>query len=153
LLEKEMKEIERKFLVKDSSIIMNCVFDEIKQTYLFNELNKSLRIRLKNESAFLTIKGNQEWISRDEFEYEIPKIDAIEMIERFNLKVISKRRYYLIAQNLTWEIDVFEEKLKGLVVAEIELPFEHFEFEVPDWIGEEVTFDPSYLNAELFKKL
>jgi adenylate cyclase len=153
LLEKEMKEIERKFLVKDSSIIMNCVFDEIKQTYLFNELNKSLRIRLKNESAFLTIKGNQEGISRDEFEYEIPKIDAIEMIERFNLKVISKRRYYLIAQNLTWEIDVFEEKLKGLVVAEIELPFEHFEFEVPDWIGEEVTFDPSYLNAELFKKL
>ncbi len=148
-----MKEIERKFLVKDSSIIMNCVFDEIKQTYLFNELNKSLRIRLKNESAFLTIKGNQEGISRDEFEYEIPKIDAIEMIERFNLKVISKRRYYLIAQNLTWEIDVFEEKLKGLVVAEIELPFEHFEFEVPDWIGEEVTFDPSYLNAELFKKL
>ena len=55
--------------------------------------------------------------------------------------------------NLTWEIDVFEGKLNGLIVAEIEIPSENFEFEIPSWIGEEVTYDSSYLNAELFKKL
>lgn len=148
-----MKEIERKFLVEDSSILTVCSFDEIKQTYLFNELNKSLRIRLKNENAFLTIKGNQVGITRDEFEYQIPKEDAIEMIERFNLKVLSKKRYYLKEHGLTWEIDVFEGKLEGLIVAEIELPQENFDFQIPKWVGEEVTSDPSYLNAELFKKL
>lgn len=148
-----MKEIERKFLVEDSSILTVCSFDEIKQTYLFNELNKSLRIRLKNENAFLTIKGNQVGITRDEFEYQIPKEDAIEMIERFNLKVLSKKRYYLKEHGLTWEIDVFEGKLEGLIVAEIELSHENFDFQIPNWVGEEVTSDPNYLNVELFKKL
>jgi adenylate cyclase len=148
-----MKEIERKFLVNDSSILSDYPFDEIKQTYLFNELDKSLRIRLKNDRAFLTIKGNQVGFTRDEFEYPIPKEDAVEMIERFNLKVLTKRRYYIELQNFTWEIDVFEGKLKGLIVAEIELSSESIEFEIPSWIGEEVTEDPNYLNAELFKKL
>jgi CYTH domain-containing protein len=55
--------------------------------------------------------------------------------------------------NLTWEIDVFEGKLAGLIIAEIELPSEDFEIDIPSWVGEEVTSDPSYLNAELFKKL
>ncbi len=148
-----MKEIERKFLVTDFSAIKDCPFAEIKQTYLFNEYDKSLRIRLKNKQAFITIKGNQVGITRDEFEYQIPKKDALEIIQRFNLKVLSKKRYYFNIDNFTWEIDVFEGKLNGLIVAEIELPFETFEFEIPDWIGEEVTYDSSYLNAELFKKL
>jgi CYTH domain-containing protein len=148
-----MKEIERKFLVKDQTFYQNCRFDQIQQTYLFNESNKSLRIRIKNDVAYLTIKGNQIGITRDEFEYEIPKGEALEIIDRFDLKVLSKKRYYLNSGNLTWEIDVFEGKLVGLLVAEIELPSEDFEIDIPSWVGEEVTSDPSYLNAELFKKL
>ncbi|MFY7669072.1 MAG: CYTH domain-containing protein [Crocinitomicaceae bacterium] len=148
-----MKEIERKFLVKDILVIEGCKFDQIQQTYLFNEPNKSLRVRIKNEFAFLTIKGNQIGITRDEFEYEIPKGEALEIIEKFDLKVLSKKRHYLNFGDLTWEIDVFEGKLSGLIVAEIEIPSENFEFEIPSWIGEEVTYDSSYLNAELFKKL
>ena len=148
-----MKEIERKFLVKDQTFYQNCRFDQIQQTYLFNESNKSLRIRIKNDVAYLTIKGNQIGITRDEFEYEIPKGEASEIIDRFDLKVLSKKRYYLNSGNLTWEIDVFEGKLAGLIVAEIELPSEDFEIDIPSWVGEEVTSDPSYLNAELFKKL
>jgi CYTH domain-containing protein len=148
-----MKEIERKYLVKDQSVYQNCRFNHIHQTYLFNESNKSLRIRIKNDLAYLTIKGNQIGITRDEFEYEIPKGEALEIIGRFELKVLSKKRYYLNSGNLTWEIDVFEGKLAGLIVAEIELPYEDFEIDIPSWVGEEVTSDPSYLNAELFKKL
>lgn len=148
-----MKEIERKFLVNDLDVINDCHFDLIQQTYLFNEVNKSLRIRVKNEFAFLTIKGNQVGITRDEFEYEIPKNEAIEMIEQFHLKVLLKRRYYKQVDELTWEIDVFEGKLTGLIIAEIEIPTEDFLFEVPTWIGEEVTHNSEFLNAELFKKL
>ncbi len=87
-----MKEIERKFLVKDQTFYQNCRFDQIQQTYLFNESNKSLRIRIKNDVAYLTIKGNQIGITRDEFEYEIPKGEALEIIDRFDLKVLSKKR-------------------------------------------------------------
>ena len=148
-----MKEIERKFLVNDLSIIDNCFFDEIRQSYLFNEIDKSLRIRIKNEKAFLTIKGGQNGISRDEFEFEISLIDAKEMIRLFDLKELVKKRYYKSDDVLTWEIDVFQGELSGLVVAEIELPTENFNFEIPDWLGKEVTFDRTYLNAELFKKL
>ncbi|MFM7681260.1 MAG: CYTH domain-containing protein [Bacteroidota bacterium] len=144
-----MKEIERKFLVKDFSVIKGCKFDQIQQSYLFNEYNKSLRIRIKNDYAFITIKGNQIGMTRDEFEYQIPKEEALEIIARFELKVLSKKRYYLNS----WEIDVFEGSLNGLIVAEIEIPSENHVFEIPGWIGEEVTHDPSYLNAELFKKL
>ena len=148
-----MKEIERKFLVNDLSVINDCSFDEIRQSYLFNEVEKSLRIRIKNEKAFLTIKGKQKGISRDEFEYEIPKSEAEEMIRVFQLKELSKKRYYKTQGDFTWEIDVFQGKLSGLVVAEVELPTEATVFEIPAWLGEEVTFDKSYLNAELIKRL
>jgi CYTH domain-containing protein len=148
-----MKEIERKFLVRDESVFQNCRFDQIQQSYLFNEQNRSLRIRIKNNLAFMTIKGNQIGMTRDEFEYQIPIDDARQIIERFDLKLLSKKRYYLNVGNLTWEIDVFDGKLSGLIVAEIEIPTENFDFDIPDWVGEEVTFDSRYLNAELFKKL
>ena len=148
-----MKEIERKFLVNDLTIIENCTYVEIKQAYLFNEKEKSLRIRIKNDRAFLTIKGNNSGFTRDEFEYEIPKSDAEEMIGIFQLKVLEKRRYYFVYESFTWEIDVFKGGLEGLCIAEIELPSEDVQFEMPNWIGEEVTFDSNYLNAELIKRL
>ena len=71
--------------MNDLDVINDCRFDLIQQTYLFNEVNKSLRIRVKNEFAFLTIKGNQVGITRDEFEYEITKNKAIEMIEQLHV--------------------------------------------------------------------
>ena len=148
-----MKEIERKFLVKDFSVIQDCPFDIIQQSYLFNETTKSLRIRIKNDRAFLTIKGNLVGITRDEFEYQIPKQEAIEIIEKFGLKILSKKRYYKEIDGLKWEIDVFEGSISGLFIAEIELPDENFNFKLPDWIGKEVTFDKNYFNAELIKKL
>ena len=148
-----MKEIERKFLVNDLTVIENCTYVEIKQAYLFNEKEKSLRIRIKNDRAFLTIKGNNSGFTRDEFEYEIPKSDAEEMIGIFQLKVLEKRRYYFVSESFTWEIDVFKGKYEGLVLAEIELNNENEEFQLPAWIGEEVTNDPTYLNVNLFKNL
>lgn len=150
-----MKEIERKFLVDVSRLdwIKEFPSKAIKQAYIQNEIERSVRVRTKGDKAFLTIKSGKNALNRDEFEYEIPVSDALEMFERLELKVLSKIRYLVPFENHTWEVDVFEGKLKGLVVAEIELSSEDELFEKPDWILNEVTEDTSYLNANLIKQL
>lgn len=150
-----MKEIERKFLVDTSRLdwIQKFPSKAIKQAYIQNEIERSVRVRTKGDKAFLTIKSGKNALNRDEFEYEIPVSDALEMFERLELKVLSKIRYLVPFENHTWEVDVFEGKLEGLVVAEIELYLEDELFEKPDWILNEVTEDSSYLNANLIKQL
>lgn len=150
-----MKEIERKFLVDASRLdrIKEFPSKAIKQAYIQNEVERSVRVRTKGDKAFLTIKSGKNALNRDEFEYEIPVTDALEMFERLELKVLSKIRYLVPFENHTWEVDVFEGKLDGLVVAEIELSSVDELFEKPDWILNEVTEDTSYLNANLIKQL
>ena len=151
-----MHEIERKYLVNPNNL------DDIKnktnphlilQAYLINEEAKSVRIRIKDEKAFLTVKSSMSGISRLEYEYEIPVADAHEMIEKFELTTLSKKRYDIPYEGKLWEVDFFEGKLDGLVIAEIELKTEDEPFILPEWIGKEVTSDPQYLNANLIHRL
>jgi CYTH domain-containing protein len=150
-----MFEIERKYLVKKD---VYSVIDEIKphqitQAYLVNEKSKSVRIRIMDDVAFLTIKSDLIGITRKEYEYEIPVNEALSLIESFGLKTLNKKRYKIDFNSKTWEIDVFDENLDGLVLAEIELQSEDEKFDVPEWIGLEVTLNPEYLNANLINRL
>ncbi|MFM1947258.1 MAG: hypothetical protein RL207_1541 [Bacteroidota bacterium] len=149
-----MLEIERKYLLetmdwKDEFIQS---VTHIKQAYLFEDEDKSVRIRIRSDKAYMTIKMGKG-VTRNEFEYLIPVSDAEEMIEKAALLCLEKDRYVVQYRESTWEIDVFKGKYEGLVLAEIELNNENEEFQLPAWIGEEVTNDPTYLNVNLFKNL
>ncbi len=149
-----MLEIERKYLLESLEWKNEEIqsVSNIKQAYLFEDQDKSIRIRIKSDHAFITIKMGQGLV-RSEFEYLIPVNDANEMIEKAELLCLEKDRYVILHEGNEWEIDVFKGKYEGLVLAEIELESENDEIELPLWIGEEVTNDPSYLNVNLFKGL
>ena len=150
-----MVEIERKYLVHKT--VFKCIDTvtpaQITQAYLVNEKSKSVRVRIINDRAFLTIKSEMKNLTRSEYEYEIPVNEAFSLIEDFDLKVLKKLRYNIEYQLKTWEVDVFEGKLEGLVIAEIELEKEDEKFDIPEWVDQEVTFDPTYLNANLINRL
>jgi len=149
-----MLEIERKYLLESMEWKHENILSvtKIKQGYLFEDQGKSVRIRIRADKAFLTIKMGQG-ITRNEFEYMIPVSDAEEMIEKVALRCLEKDRYVIHYKGNEWEIDVFKGKYEGLVLAEIELADENDEIEFPSWIGQEVTNDPAYLNVNLFKNL
>jgi CYTH domain-containing protein len=148
------KEIERKFLVDVEKWNFKGSISNIIQGYLFDDEHKVIRIRLEKtfkNIAFITIKSSVIGILRNEFEYEIPYKDGLELIKLCD-KVIEKTRYkYYPVINLKscWEIDVFEGDNFGLVVAELELETEDSVFYKPNWILEEVTDDPRYYNSNL----
>ena len=149
-----MLEIERKYLLETidwkKEIIQSIT--NIKQAYLFEDHEKSVRIRVRSDKAFLTIKMGKG-VTRNEFEYSIPVSDAEEMIAKASLLCLEKDRFVIEYHGAVWEIDVFKGKYEGLVLAEIELSAENQEIQLPTWIGEEVTNDPAYLNVNLFKNL
>jgi CYTH domain-containing protein len=149
-----MKEIERKFTVKPNVLEVLSFLEpkKIQQGYLMDKAGKTVRVRTKGEKGFLTIKGKTTGITRTEFEYEIPYADAIELLTNFCEKTLSKERYKLTYKENTWEIDVFHDSLEGLIVAEIELENEADEFEKPNWVLEEVSYDPRYYNSQLVKE-
>lgn len=108
------------------------------------------RVRIADDKAFLTIKGRQHGISRAEFEYQIPVADAEDMLKSLcGTRVVEKTRYYLHYEGFLWEIDVFEGRHAGLIVAEIELESEDTEFSLPSFAGEDVTQDFRYSNFSL----
>ena len=145
-------EIERKFLVnKLPSFVLKCPKEKIIQGYL---KNPNIRVRtIGNDKAFITIKSapvDSTGITRHEFEYEIPVKDGLKMIELFCNQTIQKTRYYVLEKDKKiWEIDIFGDKLTGLILAEIELDSANEQFIKPDWINEEVTNDIRYTNAFL----
>ena len=146
-------EIERKFLVKDTS--WKAFSDEGKQFsqgYLVGSKHASVRVRIQGEQAFINIKSATIDITRQEFEYEIPLNEATEMLETLCEKpLINKIRYHLKNENHLWEIDVFSGDNDGLIVAEIELNDKNEVFNKPDWLGEEVSDDARYYNVCLVK--
>jgi adenylate cyclase len=145
-------EIERKFLVRDTSWrIAAGIPTVIRQAYL-SRGRASLRIRIEdNVRATLTVKSEAAVVQRLEFEYPIPLADATALFSLRDGAVIEKLRHKLPQHDLTWEIDVFQGENEGLVVAEIELPREDKQFEKPSWLGVEITAAPCYSNASLAK--
>lgn len=143
-------EIERKFLVAtDGWRDAVASHSDIRQAYLaVNDMN-TVRVRIKDEEAFLTVKSAGPAIRRDEFEYPIPLEDAETLLALRSGRLIEKRRHIVPQGALRWEIDVFVGDLTGLVIAEIELPDESTAFAQPAWLGAEVTGDARYANASL----
>ena len=145
-------EIERKYLInKDLLDLSNTKGVSIKQGFIINSIENVVRVRLKGEKAFLTLKSRQHSFTRTEFEYEIPVKDALELFDQMIVDVIDKTRYKIKFEGHIWEVDVFYGKNTGLIIAEIELKFEEEQFEKPDWLGKEVTFDMRYYNSNLVK--
>jgi adenylate cyclase len=146
-------ETERKFLVKGE--FRHLAFKEIKiiQSYLSIDPDKTIRLRIADDKAFLTIKGRPQKnsISRNEWEMQVPVSDAEEMMRICLPGRIVKTRYLIPSGKHIFEIDVFHEKNEGLIIAEIELTSEDEYFEKPDWLGEEVTGNPQYYNANLIR--
>jgi adenylate cyclase len=144
-------ETERKFLVKGGFEHLASKEISIRQYYLSVYPERTIRIRITGERTMLTIKSAifKGSFSRNEWEYEIPLSDALEMIKITIPGMIDKTRYYIPAGKHIFEVDIFHGKNEGLVIAEIELSSEGEEFERPDWLGEEVTGNPKYYNSNL----
>jgi len=144
------KEIERKFLVRGDHW-RNFVSERLvlRQGYIASMEDRSVRIRLTNESvATLTIKIGKK-MTRDEFEYEIPIPEAEELLGTALGLVIEKTRHKVPFKGFIWEVDVFRGAHRGLVIAEVEMEDENDNPELPDWIGREVTGDYRYSNQAL----
>ncbi|MNR71233.1 CYTH domain protein [compost metagenome] len=149
-------EIERKFLVKDPSVVQGVPGTRVRQGYLADN-GMCVRVRvtgtdgMPGNKGWLTLKGTAAGMSRPEFEYEIPLADALELLEHHSdLGRVFKTRHILaIGGGRKWEIDVYDGPLQGLMTAEIELSSEDEQVELPDWVGAEVTHDRRFSNASL----
>ncbi len=143
-------EIERKFLVTSDSYKAHAESKRIVQGYICNDRERVVRVRIYGDKAFLTIKDTTVGFARHEFEYEIPLSDARTLLDSVCLRpIIDKTRYRYACGRLCWEIDEFHGENAGLVIAELELPRADATFEKPDFVGDEVTGDPRYYNANL----
>lgn len=147
-------EIERKFLVNQET------WQEsekpkghfYRQGYILTDPNKTIRVRVTDTKSFLTIKGLSVGASRPEFEYEIPKNEAEQLLDMFAVSDLTKYRYKVMFEQKLWEVDVFLGKNEGLIVAEIELSSEDETFSLPDWAEKEVTGEERYYNSNLSNK-
>jgi len=144
-----MLEIERKFLVDTKKWVPKDEGVKIVQGYLSVDKERVVRVRIKGNQAFLTIKGNQQGITRTEFEYKIPVTEAEDMLKMCLNFPISKTRYIEKIEGLIWEIDVFNDANTGLVMAEVELENESQHVVLPEWVIKEVSDDQRYFNAWL----
>lgn len=143
-------EIERKFLVIDSQYKNNADSSVFRQGYLSVEADRTVRIRISEGKGFLTIKGKTKLCSREEYEYDIPVLDAEALLENLCIKpLIEKTRYFTTYEGNEWVVDEFSGENEGLVVAEIELEHENQHFKRPNWLGKEITSDPRYFNSNL----
>ena len=147
-----MIEIERKFLVTSEAFKAEA-HSEIKiiQGFLTVDPERTVRIRIKGEQGFLTIKGisNEAGTTRFEWEKEIPVDEAASLLKLCLPGIIDKVRYEVKLEDHLFEIDIFEGDNEGLIVAEIELSCVNETYPKPDWLGEEVTGDLRYYNSQL----
>ena len=145
-------EIERKFLVCGDQWKTLGQGVLLRQGYLSSAPERIVRVRIEGDSAMLTIKGPTSGATRAEWEYPIPMGDAQTILDSLcERPIIEKRRYRIPYQDGMWEVDEFLGENAGLVVAEIELETEQQAFIKPNWIGEEVTHDARYFNANLLR--
>ena len=144
-------EIERKFLVDAKKVVKLKLTggERISQGYLSTEPNKIVRVRIKKNRGFLTIKSANIGIVRQEFEYEIPVNDAEEILKLCAPNILKKVRYKVDYAGHVWEVDIFEGKHAGLIMAEVEINSLDEYVKIPDWVGEEVSNNPKYFNSNL----
>lgn len=143
-----MFEIERKFLARFEPEEWDTPC-EITQGYLFSGPEKTVRIRVAGDVAYLTVKGPTKNLSRLELETAIDINIAKRLLKLFCTDVIKKKRYNIEYGKHTIEVDLFENELDGLIIAEVELSSEAEDFEKPDWLLEEVSHDIRYFNCNL----
>ena len=149
-----MIEIERKFLVKSDEFKTQAFTqNKIAQGYLSSLPERTVRIRIKGNKGFITIKGigQQGGMSRFEWENEIPLDEAVQLLTLCEKGKIEKTRFEIKSGSHIFEVDEFYGENEGLIMAEIELKSEADSFEKPEWLGEEVTNDERYYNAYLSK--
>ena len=146
-------EIERKFLVKGEFKNLASKETRIVQGYLSSVPERTVRVRIKGDKGFITIKGigSASGATRYEWEKEIPTSEVEELLKICEPGVIDKTRYLVKVDNHTFEVDEFYGENKGLTVAEIELSSESESFVKPAWLGDEVTGDTKYYNSMLMK--
>ncbi|MGB1308762.1 MAG: CYTH domain-containing protein [Oceanihabitans sp.] len=150
-----MIEIERKFLVESTAFKNEALKKtRIIQGFLSTNKKRTVRVRVKGEQGFLTIKGksSKNGLSRFEWEKEITKAEAKSLLKLCKKGIIDKIRYEIKVENHVFEVDVFSKENQGLIVAEVELNSETESFEKPKWLGKEVTGEIKYYNAQLSKK-
>jgi len=147
-------EIERKFLLTDKPPVVTGV--EMVQGYLCKDADRTIRVRLERDEdgvkegrAVLTVKGMPVGLTRPEYEYAIPMHEAQELMQLCKGSLVEKTRYRHQVGKHVWEVDVIHGENEGLVVAEIELSDEAESFDKPDWVGDEVSADPRYVNSKL----
>lgn len=149
-------EIERKFLVKGDFLQEAYASSEIAQGYLNRDPERTVRVRIRDDKGFITVKGegSESGMSRFEWEKEIDLEEARGLLSLAEPGAISKTRYLIAAADgvHTWEVDVFHGANEGLIMAEIELSSEDETFSRPDWLGDEVTGDQRYYNSFLSKR-
>lgn len=146
-----MEEIERKFLVKGDFKKHISKSYKISQGFLSRIPERTVRIRIRDNKGFLTIKGKstEDGTTRFEFEKEISYTEASELLKICEPGIIEKTRHIVIYENNKFEVDVFDGKNKGLIIAEIELENKDQHFLKPEWLGKEVTGDIKYYNSNL----
>ena len=146
-------EIERKFLVKGEYKSQAVRSFRIVQGYLSSATGRTVRIRIKGDKGFITIKGksNESGLSRYEWEKEIPVNEAEELLLLCELGAIDKTRFEIPVGKHTFEVDEFYGDNAGLTMAEVELNSENENYIKPEWLGEEVTGDRRYYNSSLTK--
>ena len=147
-----MEEIERKFLVESTDFIKeSTVNNRIVQGYLNSNPERTVRVRIKGNKGFLTIKGkgNENGTTRFEWEKEISLSEAEALLQLCESGIIDKIRYEIPLGKHTFEVDVFSGENQGLIIAEVELTFENEFFEQPNGLGKEVTGDKKYYNSHL----
>lgn len=147
-------EIERKYLVKYNlwDALAKPKGEYYRQGYVVNEMSKTVRVRATENQGFITIKGKTDNPAvKPEYEYQIPKAEAIELLDGFTENNIEKIRYKIEYQGKIWEIDLFYGDNEGLIVAEIELNSMEEPYQIPEWIDREVTHESKYFNSNLSK--
>lgn len=147
------QEIERKYLITGEFKSKAINSFQIKQGYLSSIPERTVRVRIQDNQGFLTIKGSNKKnsISRFEWEKEITKEEANELIQLCEVGIIDKKRYIVPFRDKIIEVDEFYGENEGLILAEIELDDENENIEKPNWLGKEVTDDPRYYNSMLMK--
>jgi adenylate cyclase len=144
------REIERKFLVRDKRYRQLAKPVSCRQGYLSTAKERIVRVRIRGDKAYLTVKGATNGITRSEYEYEIPVAEAEQMLERLCEKpIIEKDRYEIECDGMVWQVDEFHGPNEGLVIAEVQLDREDHKITVPEWIGEEVSGESKYFNSNL----